>query len=52
MKTYRLVITRTESFCVDVNAESEEKAMDLYYEGEASDEYGHKTFDTEILEVD
>lgn len=46
------MISRVEGFYVDVKAESEEKAVELYYEGEASDEYGHKTIDEDILEVD
>ena len=46
------MISRVESFYVDVEAENEEKAIELYCEGETSDEYGHKIIDEDILEVD
>ena len=51
MRTYQLLVSEQVAFKVDIEAESEEEAIDGYYNGNGSDEYGHKTIEYFVVEA-
>jgi len=51
MPTYQLLVSEQVAFKVDVEAESEEEAIDSYYDGNGSDEYGHTTIEYDVVEA-
>jgi hypothetical protein len=51
MRTYQLLVSEQVAFKVDIEAESEEEAIDRYYNGNGSDEYGHKTIEYYVVEA-
>ena len=49
MATYQLLVSETSAYYVDIEADSEDEAINIYHE-EGGDEYGHKTIEVYVVE--